>query len=92
MICTRNWIIYRISSKELQTEFKRQEYYDRIVEEFSKVIENKNELKGESKTANRCKRDGVLNGIRALMNRWFIFQELNGVIIKVLTLTIGKQG
>ena len=91
MICTRFWIKYRISSKELRKEYKRKEYYDNIIKEYSTVIGRRNELNGDSKTAYRCKKDGVSKGIKALMSRWFIFQELNGVVITVLALCAGNQ-
>ena len=70
----------------------RKEYYERIIEEFSKAIKEKGGVKGSSKTAIRIGKDGTLNGIRALMNRWYTFQELNGVGITVLVLYLGKRG
>ena len=49
------------------------------------------EVKGSSKTARMIGKNGTMNGIRALMSRWFIFQELNGVVITVLALCTGNH-
>ena len=70
----------------------RKEYYERIIKVFSNAIEEKGGVTGNSKTAIRSGKDGTMNGIRALMNRWYTFQELNGVGITVLVLYIGKRG
>ena len=54
-------------------------YLDRIIEQFADAIEKKGGFNKSTKTAEKCKSQGTKNGIRALMERWFLIQELYGV-------------
>lgn len=72
---------HRVEKKPALLEYMRRQYRDKIIENFSKVIDRHGGFKGKSKTAQYCKKRGTLVGIKAFMNRWFLIQKLHGVFI-----------
>lgn len=69
----------RVEKKPALVESMRRQYRDKIIEDFSKVIDRHGGFKGKSKTAQKCNKLGTLAGIKAFMNRWFLIQKLHGV-------------
>ena len=70
---------YSVSKKSIATEILRQESLDRIIEQFADAIKTKGGFNQSTKTSEKCHRLGTKNGIKALMERWFLIQELCGV-------------
>lgn len=71
----------RVEKKPALVESMRRQYRDKIIEDFSKVIDRHGGFKGKSKTAQKCNKLGTLAGIKAFMNRWFLIQKLHGVFV-----------
>ena len=80
----------RIPQKEIIQEKLRHHYLLKIVERFAEEIDKKGGFLGNSKTAKFCRRDGTKKGISALMERWFLIQELLGVLILLFANGLGK--
>ena len=70
-----------MEKKPALLEYMRRSYRDKIIDDFSKLIDRHGGFKGNSKTAQYCERLGTLDGIKAFMNRWFLIQKLHGVLI-----------
>ena len=81
----------RIPQKEIIQEKLRHTYLKEIVKRFADEIEKIGRFPGNSKTAKFCKRVGTAKGIRALMERWFLIQELLGVLILLFANGLGKH-
>ena len=60
------------------TEHERQNTLNRIIEGFADAIDAQGGFDDKSKTAMKCKKDGTKSGIMAMMERWFLIQELYG--------------
>lgn len=75
---------FRIKKKDILTEKRRQETLNRIITNFASLIDNEGGFKEGTKTALKCKRLGTCEGIKAMMERWFLIQELYGVLNKML--------
>ena len=81
---------YRIPKKDIFTEYKRQQYLIQIGEQFADAIVKKGGFEKKTKTAEKSSRMGTKLGIRALMERWFLIQELEGVRRFILYYNLGK--
>ena len=68
----------RINKKDYLTERIRNEYLDKIIRRFADEIDSKGGFKKSSKTGTRCQKKGTYDGIKAMMERWFLIQELYG--------------
>lgn len=80
----------RIPKKDICIELKRQYFLSRIVENFANAIDNEGGFKEGTKTAIKCRRMGTKEGIKAMMERWLLIQELYGVFYKFGLLFKGK--
>lgn len=81
---------YRVNKKRILEEYIRKKALNDIIKRFAKEIDKKEGLRGNSKTAKSCRRNGTVKGIGAMMERWFLIQELNGVSYSVFELYAGK--
>ena len=73
------------------TEHERQNTLDRIISGFADAIDAQGGFDDKSKTAMKCKKDGTKSGIKAMMERWFLIQELYGVGSSPGMHYLGKQ-
>ena len=73
------------------TENERQNTLNRIIEGFADAIDAQGGFDDKSKTAMKCKKDGTKSGIMAMMERWFLIQELYGVCASTGLQHLGKQ-
>ena len=80
----------RIPQKDIIQEILRHKYLEEIVRQFADEIDNRGGFKGNSKTAKFCNRFDTKQGISALMERWFLIQDLLGVLILFFDNDIGK--
>ena len=72
-------------------EQERQNTLNRIIEGFARAIDDQGGFDESSKTALKCKKDGTKLGIKAMMERWFLIQELYGVRYPSSVQYLGKQ-
>lgn len=80
----------RVNKKSILAEYKRKDALDRIIKGFAEKIHDEGGFPGESKTAKKCQKDGIEKGIRGMMERWFLIQELRGVLYALFELLTGK--
>ena len=73
------------------TEHERQNSLNRIIEGFADAIDAQGGFDDKSKTAMKCKKDGTKSGIKAMMERWFLIQELYGVAFYACMQNLGEQ-
>ena len=52
---------------------------EEIIKRFADAIERGGGFPATSKTARKCREKGYVKGIHAMMERWFLIQELYGV-------------
>ncbi|KAK8816637.1 hypothetical protein WA538_002498, partial [Blastocystis sp. DL] len=69
---------FNIQKSLIVTEHERQNTLNRIIEGFADAIDAQGGFDDKSKTAMKCKKDGTKSGIMAMMERWFLIQELYG--------------
>ena len=80
-----------IQKSRIVTEHERQNTLNRIIEAFADAIDALGGFDDKSKTAMKSKKDGTKSGIKAMMERWFLIQELYGVCLYFSLQHLGKQ-
>lgn len=80
----------RVNKRSILKEYKRKDALSEIIKRFADKIDSEGGFTSRSKTAKKCKGVGTANGIRAMMERWFLVQELYGVLYTVFVLFKGK--
>lgn len=77
-------LMHRIKRSEIEIEKLRHSCCDAISDRLAEFIDNKGGMGGQSKSAKRAKRMSTKEGISAIMSRWFLIQELYGVLLIVV--------
>lgn len=71
----------RVKQSEIGIEKLRHSCCDAISDRLAEFIDKKGGMDGQSKSAKRAKRMSTKEGISAIMSRWFLIQELYGVLL-----------
>ena len=75
-------LMHRIKRSEIEIEKLRHSCCDAISDRLAEFIDKKGGMGGQS--AMRAKRMSTKEGISAIMSRWFLIQELYGVLLIVV--------